>query len=81
MRKFLVLVLFCVSAFANEHPGTEEFVGRAVSEHGLPEDQVRSLLAGAEYKQSIVDAISRPAEGKKFGTIGKLALPSRTLSG
>ena len=66
MRKFLVLILFCLPVFATEHPGTEEFVKRAASEHGLAENDVRALLSEAEYKQSIVDAISRPAEGKPW---------------
>ena len=66
MRKFLLLVLFCVPGFAAEHPGTDEFVKRAVSEYGLPENEVRALLGEAEYKQSIIDAISRPAEGKPW---------------
>ena len=66
MRKFLILVLFCVPGFAAEHPGTEEFVQRAVTEYGLSESEVRALLSEAEYKQSIVDAISRPAEGKPW---------------
>jgi len=66
MRKLLILVLFCVSGFAAEHPGTDGFVKRAVSEFGLSENEVRALLGGAEYKQSIVDAISRPAEGKPW---------------
>ena len=80
MRKFMVLVLFCVSAFANEHPGTEEFVSRAVSEHGLPEDQVRTLLAGAEYQQSIVDAISRPAEGKPWHEYREIFLTDKRIN-
>ena len=66
MRKFLVLILFCLPVFAAEHPGAEEFVKRAASEHGLDENDVRTLLGEAEYKQSIVDAISRPAEGKPW---------------
>ena len=66
MRIFLFLVLFCVPGFAAEHPGTDEFVKRAVSEYDLPENEVRALLAKAEYKQSIIDAISRPAEGKPW---------------
>jgi len=66
MRKFLVLIFFCLPVFATEHPGAEEFVKRAASEHGLAENDVRALLAEAEYKQSIVDAISRPAEGKPW---------------
>jgi membrane-bound lytic murein transglycosylase B len=66
MRKFLILMLFTLPVLATEHPGVEQFIERAVKEHGLPEQEVRDLLAGAEYKQSIVDAISRPAEGKPW---------------
>ncbi len=60
MRKFILLMFFCVPALATEHPGTEEFVKRANSEYGLPENEVRALLQQAEYKQSIIDAISPP---------------------
>lgn len=80
MRKFLFLVLFCVSVFAAEHPGTDEFVQRATSEYGLSETEVRALLAEAEYKQSIVDAISRPAEGKPWHQYRKIFLTDRRLS-
>ena len=80
MRKFIFLVLFCVSGFAAEHPGTEEFVQRASSEYGLPESEVRALLAEAEYKQSIVDAISRPAEGKPWHQYRKIFLTDKRLS-
>ena len=80
MRKFLILVLYCVSGFAAEHPGTDEFVNRAVSEYGLPESEVRALLEQAEYKQSIVDAISRPAEGKPWHEYRKIFLTDRRVS-
>jgi membrane-bound lytic murein transglycosylase B len=67
-RKVLSLVLFALSgsACANDHPGTEAFVQRAVEEYGLEADKVSALLAEADFKQSIVDAISRPAEGKPW---------------
>src|SRR5665811_1299959 len=74
MRKILILVLFSVTCLAAEHPGTDAFVERAVSEYGLQESEVRTLLAGAEYKQSIVDAISRPAEGKPWHEYRKIFL-------
>jgi len=79
MRKFLFLVLFCVPVFAAEHPGADEFVKRAASEYGLPENEVRALLAEAEYKQSIVDAISRPAEGKPWHEYRKIFLNDRRI--
>jgi len=80
MRKLLLLIFLCLPAFAAEHPGTDEFVARAYAEFGLPEDQVRTLLAEAEYKQSIVDAISRPAEGKPWHEYRKIFLTNRRIS-
>ena len=80
MRKILILVLFCVSCVAAEHPGTEGFVDRAVSEFGLPENEVRALLSEAEYKQSIVDAISRPAEGKPWHQYRPIFLGEKRIS-
>lgn len=80
MRKFLILVFFCLPVFATEHPGTDEFVKRAVSEYGLQEDELRSLLAEAEYKQSIVDAISRPAEGKPWHQYRPIFLTDKRVS-
>jgi membrane-bound lytic murein transglycosylase B len=80
MRKFLILILFCVPVFATEHPGSDEFVKRAVSEHGLAENEVRALLAEAEYKQSIVDAISRPAEGKPWHEYRPIFLTDKRIN-
>jgi len=79
MRKFLILVLFCVPVFATEHPGTDEFVKRAAAEFGLAENEVRALLGQAEYKQSIVDAISRPAEGKPWHKYRPIFLTSKRI--
>jgi membrane-bound lytic murein transglycosylase B len=80
MRKFLILVLFCVSGFAAEHPGADAFVTRAAAEHGLSETEVRALLEQAEYKQSIVDAISRPAEGKPWHQYRPIFLTDKRIS-
>jgi membrane-bound lytic murein transglycosylase B len=80
MRKFLILVLFCVPGFAAEHPGTDDFVKRAVSEYGLPEKEVRALLGEAEYKQSIIDAISRPAEGKPWHQYRPIFLTDKRIN-
>jgi len=51
---------------AGSHPGAEEFAQRAATEHGLDPEMVLELLQQAEFKQSIVDAISRPAESKAW---------------
>ena len=81
MRKLLLLVLFCVPVLAAEHPGTDEFVARAATEFELSESEVRTLLAEAEYKQTIIDAISRPAEGKPWYEYRKIFLNDKRIDG
>jgi len=69
MNKFctsLALMMLSFPVAAQEHPGTVAFVDRAVSEFGLEADEVRALLTDARFQQSIVDAMSRPAEGKPW---------------
>lgn len=39
-----------------------QFIDRMVDEHGFDRDELESVLAQAEIQQSILDAISRPAE-------------------
>jgi len=66
----LRLACFCLvaslssSCFAQPHPGAEEFAQKAAAEFELDPKAVLELLGQAQFKQSIVDAISRPAEGK-----------------
>ena len=69
MSKFFqlfVILVFSANTMAVEHPGSAEFVDRAVSEYGFEAAEIKALLADANFKQSIVDAISRPAEGKPW---------------
>jgi membrane-bound lytic murein transglycosylase B len=80
MRIFLLLIVFCLPCMAAKHPGTEDFIQRAVTEYGLDESQVRALLEEAEYKQSIVDAISRPAEGKPWHQYRPIFLTDKRIN-
>ncbi len=69
MRCILGMVLALAlsgAGWAEVHPGADAFVQRAAEEHGLDSGEVAGLLAAAEYKQSIADAISRPAEAKPW---------------
>jgi len=73
----LIICLGCASiwsAAAEQHPGADAFVDRMVEEYGLDADKVRATLAAAEYKQSIIDAITRPAEGKPWHEYRKIFL-------
>jgi membrane-bound lytic murein transglycosylase B len=65
-----VFALTCLVslACAAEKPivGTDAynaFEAKMVKDHGFKSDDLKALFSKAEYKQSIIDAISRPAEG------------------
>lgn len=49
----------------SDHPQAQEFIERMASEHGFDKSYVRSVLNNAEKKQTILDAIARPAEKTK----------------
>ncbi|QOC22795.1 lytic murein transglycosylase B [Wenzhouxiangella sp. AB-CW3] len=68
MRLLIGLLLsVSVAAQADDvHPGAEAFVEMAVSEHGLDADEVWAVLAEARYQQSIIDAMTRPAEARPW---------------
>ena len=61
-----LLLLISLPTLADEnyanHPQAQAFVERMVSEHGFDRADVQNLMREAERKQSILDAISRPAE-------------------
>jgi membrane-bound lytic murein transglycosylase B len=62
------------------HPGTEAFIQRAVAEFDLDPVELERLLAEGEFKQSIVDAISRPAEGKPWHEYRPIFLNERRIT-
>ena len=49
-------------AYERDEELVEAWIAEVSSEHGIDADYLRSLMAEASYKQSIIDAISRPAE-------------------
>jgi len=61
----VVSLLASVDVFAQhygEHPEALAFVDRMVTQHAFSETELKQLFTGAERKQTIIDAISRPAE-------------------
>ncbi len=69
LNRILLMALIAVgstSCLAQDHPGADAFAQKAADEHGLDPDTVLELLEQARFRQSIVDAISRPAEGKPW---------------
>jgi len=63
----LATVFPVLSAHADysAHPKAKVFISKMVDEHGFEEAQIRAWLTSAEKKQSILDAIARPAEKTK----------------
>ncbi|MDH5344804.1 MAG: lytic murein transglycosylase B [Gammaproteobacteria bacterium] len=61
----LVLLAGSPVAFAIDtaRPDVKQFIDRMVEEHAYDRAKLESVLAGAESKSSIIDAISKPAEG------------------
>jgi len=54
----------CVADYA-QHPQTEAFIDRMVNTHNFQRQQILHWLSQAQHQQSIVKAMSRPAEKVK----------------
>ncbi len=66
---FCALLVFASCIAAGEYSDrtdVDEFVTVMVNDHGFDESEVRSVLDQAVYQQSIIDAITRPAEKKPW---------------
>ncbi len=63
-------LLYACTAIATKPAGfdadKEAFVLEMSAKHGFDRSWLRQLMQGAEYRQNIVDAISRPAEAKPW---------------
>jgi membrane-bound lytic murein transglycosylase B len=60
------LILFGrVSAVETDRDDVQSFMNELITEHGFETDYLQSMLGGADTHQSILDAISRPAERTK----------------
>ena len=71
----IVAVSLSAQASYLGHEKASSFVETMVSKHGFEKAYVESLIANAERKQSILDAISRPAEKTKtWGEYRKIFL-------
>ena len=64
---FALAALLSVSVQAGylDSPKAKAFADRMVAEHGFDRGEIDALLDNAEKKQSIIDAMERPAEKVK----------------
>lgn len=55
-----------ISGSSFEQKQLDQFVREMVKEHNFDATELKTILSHAKKKQSILDAISRPAEGKPW---------------
>ncbi len=63
------------------HPGSEAFIASAVAEYDLDPQEVRAVLEEARYQQSIIDAITRPAEAKPWFEYRQIFMTEARIAG
>ena len=82
-RAFALAVVSILSSAcqAQQHPGAEEFAARAAQEYNLDQQAVVELLQEARFKQSIVDAMTRPAEGKPWYEYRPIFITDKRIEG
>ncbi len=82
------LLLFSISISAADNTpsefsqGMEKFVDEMVQKHGFERSAIRALMQKARYRQTIIDAITRPYEAKPWYQYRALFVtPERTQAG
>jgi membrane-bound lytic murein transglycosylase B len=84
LKRAVALALVSVlstACLAQQHPGADAFAEQVASEHGLDAAAVTALLEDARFKQSIVDAMTRPAEGKDWYEYRPIFLTDKRIDG
>jgi membrane-bound lytic murein transglycosylase B len=84
MKRILTLALVLIlstSCLAQQHPGAEEFAAKVASESGLNQAEILLLLQNARFKQSIVDAMTRPAEDKPWYKYRPIFITDKRING
>ncbi|MEE8118687.1 MAG: lytic murein transglycosylase B [Gammaproteobacteria bacterium] len=87
------LLLFCLAASFQtpsaepvtgsylEHPAFPDFARRMKSRHGFGDAEMKQLFADVTRQQSIIDAISRPAETKPWHEYRKIFMTEERIKG
>jgi membrane-bound lytic murein transglycosylase B len=84
MKRILTLGLvltLSTSCIAQDHPGAEEFAAKVAVEKGLDQVEVLRLLQNARFKQSIVDAMTRPAEAMPWHKYRPIFITDKRING
>ncbi|MDT8321312.1 MAG: lytic murein transglycosylase B [Xanthomonadales bacterium] len=84
MKRIVTLALVSIlsaACYGQQHPGAEEFAARAAQEYGLEPAETLALLENARFRQSIVDAISKPAESKPWFEYRPIFITDKRIDG
>ena len=81
MAIFLLLPLVAQAAPELNEATRAAFVAEAVAAHALEASEVEAWLANARYQQSIIDAITRPAEGKPWKAYRPIFMNTARIDG
>lgn len=84
VRRFVVLLgsllaFLSTSLAAQTHPGQAELVREVAHDTGKDPAALNALLDGAKKQQSILDAISRPAEAKPWSAYRPIFMTQRRI--
>jgi len=66
---------------AAAHPGADAFARNLAQDGGIDIEYIRSVIENAEYQQSIIDAITRPAEAKPWHEYRKIFIRETRIDG
>jgi membrane-bound lytic murein transglycosylase B len=59
----------------------EAFISRTAKSQSMTETEIRSILSRAQYRQSIIDAITRPAEAKPWKDYRPIFITDARING
>ena len=80
MRLALLVWLFA-SGSALAHPGADAFARELARDGEIDIEYIQSAIEAAEYQQSIIDAITRPAEAKPWHEYRKIFVRDTRIDG
>lgn len=81
LTSMLLIVSACVTTQAVAVTDTEKgFASYMAKEHGFNKREITRLLNKAEHKQSIINAMTRPAEGKPWHEYRKIFLRDNRIN-
>ncbi len=81
LRLFFVLLLASPGVKAAELPGIPQFIDEMVAKHQFKRDELVQVFQRAQYRQSVIDAISTPATIKPWPEYRTAFINAKRING